>query len=52
MTRRKRASKTPELTWEELEALLRKGAKSANELDKKLRRQFRLTPEQLRRPLD
>lgn len=39
------------LTWEEIEALLKKGAKDAEELDKTLRKVFRLTPEQKRRPI-
>lgn len=45
------AKKVKELTWEEIEALLKKGAKDAQELDKTLRKVFQLTPEQLKRPI-
>lgn len=50
--KRRKREKVPSLTWEEIEALLKKGARRAAALDKVLRKVFQLTPEQLRQPLD
>lgn len=38
--------------WPEIEALLKRGAKGAEELDKTLKRVFTLTPAQLAQRLD
>jgi hypothetical protein len=43
----KKNKKVPELTFADIEKCLRQGAKSANELDKTLKRVFMLTPTQL-----
>lgn len=42
----------PELTFADIEAALKRGAKSAAELDKTLKRVFTLTPEQWNMRLD
>lgn len=53
MAKRKKKSKQPKApTWKELEAILKRSAKGAEELDRTLKRIFRLTPSQLRQPLD
>lgn len=47
-----RQKKPKKLTQEEIRKLLERGAKSAAELDKQLRRVFTLTPEQRNFVLD
>jgi len=50
--RKRKPTSVPEVTWPEIEAALKRGAKSAEELDKTLKRVFTLTPRQLHMQLD
>lgn len=50
--KKKRTEEVPELTFDQIEECLKRGAKSANELDKTLKRVFTLTPAQWNMRLD